>query len=536
MIKTKSLLLLFLYVYSLSFIYACFVAYGLNDISFFVQANVWALIPSFAITTLFILLNPHSFIFELSFYVCAILFSIFAISQAVIFQSPFDVESLYIMLYSGKGEIKVFLETFLSVKLLLILSVTSIIPLYVWKCARRNRYLWTLKQKGILLILSLCLLLIPVHANSLSEALNKHKITLSSIEKNMRRLFYVKLATYIPKVMMIVKLDTSPPSDVRSLFDDTQTIVLIVTESINRNNLSIYGYPRKTTPKLKESKILVYQDVLSAFPVTHRSVPHMLTFSNLQSSNQKTTIYDFFRAAGFTSYYFDGYEGVNYNEMIHLIGFRADNIVRRKKYDGELFDAALAVIKNDPTKKKLILIHTETAHFPYTMYPHTMETFSGTPPKLYTGADPTKRNHYDTAILYLDNLIGYLLQNIADEKNTVVLVTSDHGQEVGNYSTTYGHSSATRFLSCYEVPFFLYISDDYKKTLKDAVFNTKRPYQTDNLIHSIIDLAHIESPLFKPEYSIFNKAYQEPIQMIGGKRYTERKIEENTRKKEMEKE
>jgi len=539
MLKLKSFSLFFLYIYSLSFVYAFFIAYGLGDgdiflatglttnMSFFIQSSMWALIPSFAITAVFILLNPYSFICEICFYLFVTFISILTISNAVIFQSPLDVPAIYIMLYSGAGEVKVFFETFSSLKLAIILLITCLLPLYLWKIARRNKCSWTLKDKGILFILSICLLLIPMHRPGLIAAGISWRggFDISSVDRNLRRLFYIEYLTYLPKAIQLGKLETSIPTDVHSLFEGTQNIIIIIAESSNRNQFSLYGYPRKTTPKLDELDLIVYQDVLSPSPVTSRSIPHMLTFSNLQSNEQLTTIYDFFKVAGFTSYYFDGYGGVNYNDIIHLIGARADNRFRREQYDKDLFDAALAVIKNDPTEKKLILIHPVTAHFPYTTYPETMEEFSGTPPELYPGAEPYKRNQYDTAISYLDDLIGSFLENIADEKNTAVVVTADHGQEVANYSTIYGHSNSTRFLSCYEVPFFLYLSKDYKKTLNDLVFDTARPYQTDNLIHSIIDLAHIKSPLFKPEYSIFNKAYQEPIQMVQSKKYTELKKE-----------
>ena len=550
MLKIKSFFLLFLYVYSLSFLYAFFVSYGLGDgnvflpvgiktdIPFFIQASVWALIPSFAIATLFVLIRPYGFILELCFYLYATFFSILTISNAVLFQSPLDAPALYIMMYSGTGEIQVFLKTFSSFKLLLILLVTCVVPLLLWKFTRKNKYVWTLKQKGILLIIAIGLLLVPMHRPGLIvDGLNwSSGVHISSIDRNFRRAFYVEYSTYIPKAMQLGELETYTPTDVHSRFDGAQTIVLIIAESSNRNQFSLYGYPRKTTPYLDALDLTIYQDVISPSPVTSRSIPHMLTFSNLESNEQLTTIYDLFRVAGFTSYYFDGYGGVNYNDIIHLIGARSDNRVRREAYDNDLFEAALDVIKNDPTKKKLILIHTVTAHFPYTTYPKTMDEFSTAPPELYPGAEPHKRNQYDTAISYLDVLIGSFIKDIANEKNTAVVVTADHGQEVANYSTTYGHSNSTQFLSCYEVPFLLYVSDDYKKALNNLVFDTARPYQNDNLIHSIIDLALIDSPLFKPNYSIFNKAYQKPIQMVQNKPYIElKKQAEERRKKAMDK-
>lgn len=548
MLKIKSFFLLFLYVYSLSFVYAFFVAYGLGDgdifladgqkvyhVSFFIQGIVWAIVPSFAVASILILFRPYSFILELLFYIYVTILSIITISHAVMFQSLLDVPSMYIMMYSGAGEVKVFFQTFATLKVLTILFISCSIPLYLWRIARRNACTWTWKQKGILLVLSFLILFAPTHRPGLlpdGPPWNEGPM-ISSIDRNLRRLFYVEYITYLPKALQMGQLETFMPVDVKALFEDTQNIILVIVESSNRNQFSLYGYPRKTTPKLDELDLLVYQDVLSPSPVTSRSIPHMLTFSNLQSRQQLTTIYDLFKVAGFTSYYFNGYGGVNDNDIIHIIGARAENTFRKKKDDSELFDKALAVIKNDPTKKKLILIHPVAPHFPYHGYPDTMVDFADTPPNLYPGANPLQRNKYDTSIAYIDKILGGFLEDIADEKNTITLVTADHGQEVANVSRTYGHSNSTRFLGCYEVPFFLYVSEDYKKTLNHLVFDINRPYQTDNLIHSVMDLAHVTSPLFKPEYSIFNEKYQEPIQLVQNREYTELKKQEQATLKEV---
>ena len=66
-----------------------------------------------------------------------------------------------------------------------------------------------------------------------------------------------------------------------------RTVVLVIGESTNRANMSVYGYDRKTTPSLNSLRndLLVFQDVVSSEPVTIASMIKMLTPANLAQPN-----------------------------------------------------------------------------------------------------------------------------------------------------------------------------------------------------------------------------------------------------------
>ncbi len=523
--------LYFLYAYSFCAINAVFMGYGLGENILIYKNLVWSFLPTLLIVALILLTKPYSIIIETILYINATVWSLLTVSQAVLFQSVLDAPSIYIILTTTGDEIGGFFDLFLNFKMVLISAIIILLPLPLWYLARKKAsVIPPFKLRFAFLLLSVLLLFLPAyHKGMLFVGLESRGLRASNIDWNIRKLFYIQYATYVPEALLLGKLETYTPENVVSTYNGKQNIVIIVMESSFRNNFSLYGYPRKTNPQLEKFDFIQYDDILSPSPVTSHSLPHMYTFSNLQNSSQITTIHDIFKVAGFETHYFrKGDNKVNYNDIIHLIADRAENIHRLGDYDSEILNKALEIIETSTAEKKLFVIETTAAHFPYhNTYPKDFEEFKDNPPHLYPNAEIVRRNQYDTAILYLDSIISKFMTAISEEENTIVLITSDHGNEVGYYSATYGHSNSSKFLYCFEIPLFLWTSEDYKKSLENLVFDPTRAYQNDNLIHSIIDLAHIQTPLFKPELSLFNKEYTPQVRYIQGLEYEKYKEEVN---------
>ncbi len=535
----KSIFLSFIYVYSFSILNGLFVAYGIGNSQFFLHHIIWASVPALGFGIFLLIFQPYDLIIKYLLYVFATFWNIFIVSHSLMFGTLTDVPTIYVSLNSGGGEIKYFLETFVTAEIICIILILILVPLFFLNLSKDKKTIsslnnkenqYTTKDRIILFALSLLVFMIPMHRDGfLPEGLKwRNGISISSIERNFRKLYYIEYTGYLPLVSQIGKLDISDFGEVKSLIEDEpQNVILVIMESSNRNLFSLYGYPRKTTPKLdklyENSDLIVYPNVLSPAPVSATSISRMLTFSNLENTKQITTIYDFFKKAGFETYNLAGYRGVHYNDIIHIIGRRADYVYNAKTddTDGLLFEKALDIIENKTAKKKLIVIQTWLAHFPYEPpYPSEIIPFTDMPPNLLAPNYKNLRNKYDTALLYLDLIISDFIKDIEQLDNTVLLVTADHGEEVGNYGTP-GRSNSSTNVACFEVPFHLFITDNYKEKLNKLTFDTSRPYQTDNLLHSLIDLSLLESPLFVQEYSIFNSLYKEPQLKIQSYNYEE---------------
>ncbi len=74
----------------------------------------------------------------------------------------------------------------------------------------------------------------------------------------------------------------------KNLKDDlagqASTLILVIGEATNRQRMRLYGYVRKTTPKLDAMKneLLAYTDVVSPRPYTIEVLQQVLTFGDEQ--------------------------------------------------------------------------------------------------------------------------------------------------------------------------------------------------------------------------------------------------------------
>lgn len=86
------------------------------------------------------------------------------------------------------------------------------------------------------------------------------------------------------------------------------TVVWIIGESFNRSNMSLYGYPRDTTPQLDalRDKLVVFKDVLSSEPATMTSLMKMMTPASLadpEAWNRKPDVLMLAEEAGYKTYW-----------------------------------------------------------------------------------------------------------------------------------------------------------------------------------------------------------------------------------------
>jgi heptose-I-phosphate ethanolaminephosphotransferase len=83
---------------------------------------------------------------------------------------------------------------------------------------------------------------------------------------------------------MLNSASTIPP--LHNLKDSTanqpSTLVLVIGESTNRQRMSLYGYPRETTPELDKLKdqLAVFDNVITPRPYTIEALQQVLTFAD----------------------------------------------------------------------------------------------------------------------------------------------------------------------------------------------------------------------------------------------------------------
>ncbi|VVD90217.1 phosphoethanolamine transferase [Pandoraea anhela] len=316
-----------------------------------------------------------------------------------------------------------------------------------------------------------------------------------------------------------------------------KTVVWVIGESLNRNNMSIYGYPRNTTPMLGSlrDELTVFRDVVSSEPATMASLMKMLTPANLddpEAWTHKPDVVMLAKAAGYRTYWISNQ--VPNDGWLGLVANRADERVFINKgagrgennVDGNLLPHVETALADD-APRKLIVVHLLGAHPTYDMrYPDDFARFDNTDDLVMTNLEAQgrslwvrhARNDYDNAIAYNDYVVSHLIRKtmtLSAPFDASLLFSSDHAQEVGHTRNHAGQSVADA--SGYEIPMLVWQRDAPPAQTRAAL--EARPYQTDRLEHTMLGLLDIETPYYDASHDLLSDTFAPIPRRINGRAY-----------------
>jgi arylsulfatase A-like enzyme len=300
--------------------------------------------------------------------------------------------------------------------------------------------------------------------------------------------------------------------------------VLIVLDTLRADRLSAYGYPRETSPvidRLARDGVL-FETVVSNSSWTLPSMvgllsgdlptPRVFTTSlerslveRIRDAGWKTAA---FVEGGFVSrsYGIDrGFDDFQEGEQRHLVPGKPPPVGPSVTID-ETFDAARDWLAANAEEPFFLLVHTYEPHTPYNRHVYTEGLDRGEIGEAFEILDAAlvikglkkfeevERNYvralYDGGVAESDRHVGELLATleelgIADE--TVILVTSDHGEDLGGREPeapgTHGHTVYDELLL---VPLIL-----YDPTREYPVARVTAQVRTIDTLHTVLDLLDI---------------------------------------------
>ncbi|MEQ8765585.1 MAG: sulfatase [Planctomycetota bacterium] len=258
--------------------------------------------------------------------------------------------------------------------------------------------------------------------------------------------------------------------------------ILIVLDTVRADHLSVYGYDRPTTPHLEKlgQEGVVFDQALSYASWTLPSVASMLASgppsSVLHQGRLNRSVVDAIRDAGYRTaafteggfvsktFGFDrGFE--HWREVegaVHLTQSGSPNDVPGDGGIENTFALAREWLEENGDEPFFLLIHTYEPHTPYTRTTFTEGLDRGELPETFSMEDlrrvqsgelvlgETERRYltalYDGGLKKADEAVGELLLDLErlGLEDTIVVVTSDHGEELGEhyprYAANHGHS------------------------------------------------------------------------------------------------
>lgn len=358
--------------------------------------------------------------------------------------------------------------------------------------------------------------------------------------------FYKTFISYKIRVnneIKTINARQTQPFNVKQLHKDSipQTIVLVIGESGNKHHMSLYGYQRKTNPKLEkysaDSTFFVFNNITS--PQVHtipvmRSLFTMTDLEHPEYFTEKASLFELFNRAGFETYLISNQDFSNnyrssYDILLSLAKHQY-NLAKYNQHDDIIIPVLDKTLKENTKSDKFIVIHLIGNHMAYKFrYPKEFIVFNNE--KDNAVQDRVFRDkkakltidQYDNSILYNDYVIDSVIKSL--EKNSctkaAMIYLSDHGEELYDYRDFAGHAYEKVSPTMCEVPLIIWMTPKYLTQRQDLVFYIDRPYSLENFIYTASDIGGLTYEGYEDSKSILSPNFKETERYVGEKKYHE---------------
>ena len=301
-------------------------------------------------------------------------------------------------------------------------------------------------------------------------------------------------------------------------------IVLIVIDTLRARNLSCYGYSKKTSPFIDSlsEKSLVFDNHYAACSWTSPSCASIYTsfypfqhgvvtgiharlkilkkYPGIKHNSipkEITTLPEYLKNHGYRTYgvsanlHICKAEGFDQGYDVFMPSYEYQNAEQMNK---KIFSLEKKLKKSG---KYFLYLHYMDPHQPYNQRKPWFED-QGTKHK-------NMINAYDSEISYVDHHLRELFDKFGWDKNTLVIITSDHGESFMEHGQAVGHGISL-FNEEIHVPLLVYLPD--KKVHK----RIKKNVSGVDIFPTITDAVKLSEPDVREGLSLLNllnEDYQE---------------------------
>lgn len=295
--------------------------------------------------------------------------------------------------------------------------------------------------------------------------------------------------------------------------------VFILGESATRNHWSLYGYPKKTTPRMEAVKdeLFIFNDLVTPISNTAKAMELIFTQSCIEKpNNPKCTYAQMLRHSGYdVSHYssqsrwgkWDGVESFIFAGADPLVFIEEEKDPGTEWHDDDL----LEYLDNDissRTNHAVTILHLVGSHYPaHSHYPKENGPLELKNFIKDTAGPNAATNEYDNSIFFTDMLIGSTIDKLKERGGySWMIYISDHGDSIGANSFR-----LTNDRNVWEVPMIVWLSEDYKKAypklVEELESSTDKPLQSDLLLPGFLKIAGISGWQIDTEKDFLSKKF-----------------------------
>lgn len=178
--------------------------------------------------------------------------------------------------------------------------------------------------------------------------------------------------------------------------------------------------------------------------------------------------------------------------------------------DEELFPLLDEALVDASPDRNFYVLHLMGGHgLYYNRYPYAFHKFKAEDIRLQIGERYREIvAQYDNALYYNDYIVSEIINRFRD-KEALVIYVPDHGEAVYDEGGSIaGHLEENPDRHMIEIPVIFWASrkfrDKYPEKWEAIEDAADRPYRTDDMIHTLMELADIKTEEWNPTKSIIN--------------------------------
>lgn len=319
--------------------------------------------------------------------------------------------------------------------------------------------------------------------------------------------------------------------------------VFVLGESTDRNHMQLYGYRLPTTPHLtaryERGEIFRFNDTIACANNTAPAMARIFTFAEKDDPQNdwyfKANLFDILRRTDYHTVWlsnqsplglwgnFDRYYSARCAEKFFIEA--EDKIARQRQVDDVLLPVLDKFLAASTAEKNFYVVHLYGTHEAFKeRYPAEFEKFSALDEDKPEESWRQITAEYDNAILYNDFIVDEIIRRFED-KNAMLIYISDHGDEVFEEHDFFGHiPEEVGSVHMIEIPALIWASKEFCERYPEKISAINaaldRPYRTDYLIHTLLDLMDIRTTSFDASKSIINEKFEPRPRIYNGEPYT----------------
>ncbi|MEY3237888.1 MAG: hypothetical protein RI883_1989 [Bacteroidota bacterium] len=290
-------------------------------------------------------------------------------------------------------------------------------------------------------------------------------------------------------------------------------IIVVVLESMRKQNLGVYGHSRNTTPHLSAfqkshpEEFFVFEHPYTVSTTTMLAVPAILTgiapYQTPEVFYKQPIIWDYSSILNYRTFFLSSQNMNWYRFDRYYSKEKLDHYWSQEKSNQPFFndlgiddkytinhlDSLINIKDENPF---FGVVQLNSTHYPYTVSPPFLK-WKGT----YV-------DDYDNAILYQDYVLNKMMKQLKRSgklENTVVIFTSDHGESLKDHNNI-GHVDSY-YAETISVPLMVYLpkSISSKMNMKTFKKNLSQTASNIDIAPTIIELLGLEEHIDVKEIS-----------------------------------